>query len=72
MKVSKRLTKITGSLSLCTHMLIILFHVWAGIKNEKFKVKSKNQKIKQSKNQKIKKSKIQKIKKIKKRNQINQ
>ena len=59
MTVSVWLTKITGSLSLCTHMLIILFTVWAGIKNEKFKVKSKNQKIKKSKNQKIKKSKNQ-------------
>ena len=48
MTVSVRLTKITGSLSLCTHMLIILFHVWAGIKNEKFKVTEK-QKIKKNK-----------------------
>ena len=54
--VSARLTKITGSLSLCTHMLI---PVWAGIKNEKEIKKSKNQKIKKSK---IKKSKNQKSK----------
>ena len=49
-----------------TYMLIILFPVRAGIKNEKLKIKSKNQKIKKSKNQKIKKSKNQKIKKIQK------
>ena len=35
MTVSVRLTKITGSLSLCTHMLILLFPVWAGIENDK-------------------------------------
>ena len=34
-KVSIQLTKIAGSLSLCTQMLIILFPVWAGIKKEK-------------------------------------
>ena len=39
MMVSAQLTKITGSLSLCTHILMILFPVWARIKNEKFKVK---------------------------------
>ena len=35
MTVSVQLTKINGSLSLCTHMLIILLPVSAGIKNEK-------------------------------------
>ena len=33
-KVNVQPTKIAGSSSLCTHMLIILFPVWAGIKRE--------------------------------------
>ena len=37
-KVNTQLTKIAGSLSLCTHMLIILFAVRAGIK-KKIKLK---------------------------------
>ena len=39
MKVSVQLTKITGSFKLSTQMLIILFSVQAGIKNDKLKVR---------------------------------
>ena len=46
-KVSIQLTKIAGSLSICTQMLIILFPVWAGIKKEK--LSQKCSKIKKSK-----------------------
>ena len=35
-KVSIQLTKIAGSLSLCTQMLVTLFPDWAGIKKEKW------------------------------------
>ena len=35
MRVSVQLTKITGSFKLSTQMLIILFSVRAGIKNDK-------------------------------------
>ena len=49
-KVSIHLTKIAGSLSLCTQMWIILFPVWAEIKKEKSSRKfSKIKKIKKSK-----------------------
>ena len=41
MRVSVKLTKIAWSLSLCTHIVNMLFPVWAGFKHEK----SNNQKI---------------------------
>ena len=42
MRVSVQLTKITGSFKLSTQMLIILFSVQAGIKNDKLKVRNSN------------------------------
>ena len=53
LKVSVPLIKIAGSLSLCTHMVIILFPVLAAIKlNQKIKNKEK---IKNQENKKIEK-----------------
>ena len=50
MRVSVRLTKITGSLSLCA--LKTLFPVWAGIENNKIKDFDKS-KIKKIRNENI-------------------
>ena len=57
MNVSVELKKLTDNLSLCTHMLINLFPVWAGIKlNKKIKTLKKN--FKNSKEEKKYKRKI--------------
>ena len=42
MKVSIQLTKIARSVSLFTQMMMILFLLWAGVKNDKIKVKMSN------------------------------